>query len=98
MFAEALKAVQNINDKLENLIGLEVPCGEALDFFRLNLHTDGNIIHVNFCGSRIWDSTNDERNYLDWNGEIYEPIETYLKRKMVEVLNMIKNLLEKLNG
>jgi hypothetical protein len=93
MLKEAIKAVETINEEILEILEYE---DDLYNFYGLCICSDGNMTYIKFCGVSIWSSENDERKYIDEEECIYEPLETYLRREIKKVLNVGKNLLEKL--
>lgn len=60
--------------------------------FVLEYHSDGYNVIIEFLGSKIWISYEDEREWIKEKND-YEPLEDYLKReinKMIDNLNLQK--------
>lgn len=49
------------------------------------VRTIGSMHVVEFMGQNIWDSENDERPYTDEEGDVREPLETYIIRQAVDM-------------
>jgi hypothetical protein len=101
MFAEALSAVTNINLDIFESINHEIPSDEGFTFFHLEICSDGNAggfysagILVKFCGEIVWSSENDERTYIGSEDD-YESVEIFLRRRVKEILQIPKEILEK---
>ena len=78
-FIEIRKAVDNINDDIfEQTEELE----EAI-YLTVGYFTYGMFI-IKFMGDVIWSSDDDDREYFDEEKDILEPLEGYLRRRIME--------------
>jgi len=64
---------------------------------RLMFETDGTNSWINFGGTCIWDSDNEEREWIESDAHKnahYEPMKPFLIKKMVEVVNCLTAICE----
>jgi hypothetical protein len=89
-FNEVVEVIWRINRDIFHQISSE---GFRPTF--LLTKTACNMIVLEFCGIEIWNNVNDERDYIE-EGErkrkIYEPLEPYLRRKIKEILDILKKI------
>ena len=89
---ETMQAVESINADIYNLNENEIKKNEDLIcILNLCFLYTGEIYVVNFLGFPIWDSDNDEREYYEEEDK-YEPIESFLRRKVSELIKTIGSL------
>ena len=79
---EVEKVVGELNDKMRDQTDY--------DHTYLELCSNSYCIIIEFLGMQIWTSDWDSREYVDEDNDIYESLDTYLRRE-------INNEIEKLN-
>jgi hypothetical protein len=80
--------VKEINDDiLEYFDG----CVETDDIYQINVEllTNGDIVLVNLCGIELWSNENDYRDEIDTEKEIYEPLEQYIRKRVMDFVELI---------
>lgn len=74
--------VINLNDSIEE------SCEDVKYYF--HLESSGEYMRIMFQGIELWNSVEDEREYLDEKEEEYEPLEPYVKRKFNEFVDEVQ--------
>ena len=88
MINEVFDVVYKLNQEIYE--SLFETCGEIYPVFEL--HTDGNIILILIGSHQLWNSEDDEREYIDEDKDEYEPLEQYLRREVQKIINTISNI------
>lgn len=83
MLEEAYLAVKNINEYIYEQTKSE--------YLNLNIETDACNIRVMWLNIMLWNDDDDGRIFTE-NTNSYEPLETFLIRKMNEELSIIKKI------
>lgn len=85
---EIYKVVEKINEKyFENL--------SEDRLYYLEIRTNGYGTKVVFMNNTLWKDYDDEREWIEEKND-YEPIEEYLKNKIIEILQPMFNVLYEL--
>jgi phage-related protein len=80
---EVIKVVRELNEEMEN--------EDISESFFFVAHTDGNCSVIEFIGSDLWNSEDDDREFFEDKNE-WEPLVNYIRRKRDELLsNIIKH-------
>lgn len=58
---------------------------EGMEYFNIVATSNGFCTRVSFIGIELWNSEDDQREYIEDKDE-YEPMETYLRRTINEEL------------
>lgn len=83
---EIVEAVNSIEQDIFNSTNEE--------YYNISLVTNGNSSFVKFCGIDLWDSEEDQRQYLDVNDEgKRESIEDCLRRRLREELSVLNTII-----
>jgi hypothetical protein len=95
MKPEALKVVENINF----LVPFEGTNEKDLfkELYLLKYNSDGYMEWIEFLGKTIWDSDNDEREWLEEENE-KEPLEPFIKKIMIYQLKFLNKQLKSLKN
>lgn len=72
-------------------INADFPLGVYEDGIHLELHSDGFYIVVTFCSIQLWSEDDDDREFREDTNE-YEPLEPFLRRKVMELIDKIKGI------
>ncbi len=84
-----IKEVDNIVSQLNE----EIYDMTEFDYwFPVSLLTNGDIIIVNYFDMCIWDSENDEREYIENDVDDYGPLMPYLKKQIMEINKTIRKI------
>lgn len=86
--------ISNINDAVFHAMEGE---DDGFRLLSLKSGSDGFIQWVEFCGEAIWESENDERAYDEATDE-HEPLEPFLRRKMLEIADRMEKLAKALKS
>jgi hypothetical protein len=84
---EIITAVHNVNVLVYRA---------CLETYELEFTTNGVSSEISFLGKRIWFEDEDERR-CDPETDKFEPMETFLKRRIVEELTILSGLRELLS-
>ena len=85
---QVLEIVEEINDEL-----LEQQQCDSDKFFQLEtLIGWGSVVSVNFIGYPVWCSEDDERPWLDEDGDNIEPLDTFLRRECQQIIDHVGGL------
>lgn len=76
--------VLNINSDIYGQVG-------ELFMDQVVLKTNGEVIIINFMDELLWRSDEDERTFCEDSGT-YEPIEDYVRKRFMKLLEKIKVL------
>jgi hypothetical protein len=85
MIEELEKAVMSIGQDIFEQTG-------EVEYFNITVESDGSCQQVKFIGIYLWNSDNDMRKYVDENEEIYEPIEDFLRRELMNELKKLQKI------
>jgi len=99
-FQEAFDAIEDINEELyEAMYQLHGEFDEnVMHEIELELLTNGDTSIIEFAGFQIWSSEDDEREYIDENEDIREPLKPFLRAKMNSKITFWAEVLTKLKA
>jgi len=81
---EVVKAVRELNEEMEDVENIS-------ETFFFTARTDGNCSVIEFLGCDLWNSEDDDREFLEDKNE-WEPLVNFIRRKRDELLsNIIKH-------
>ena len=83
LIQEAINVVKSINEEIYEQ--------HQSEFIPINCCTDGDEVCIEFLNQHIWTSIEDEREYLD-DKDDWEPLEQFVRIKIMELINEIKNI------
>ena len=85
--------------ELEKIVAeIEMDIHEATgkDHFNVLVSSNGSCIIIDFIGIRIWDSENDDRDYIDdGHNHIYEPIRNFIRARINEEIEDLSKIVLK---
>lgn len=77
-----IQDLENAVFNIENDIYQSTTC----EYFNMSLSSNGFVQAVSFCGIWLWDSEEDDREYIDEEEDIKIPIEQHLRKRLNEEL------------
>lgn len=80
----AMKAVDAINEELFDITNDEE--------IQLWCESNGSRVIINFCSIRIWDSENDDREYLGEDIDEYEDLENYIRKEFNKIKTKLSTI------
>ena len=84
---EAVRIVDDINEELWE-------SASDIDLY-LNINYSNGRTIVEFFGIRLWDSDNDDRDYIDEDCNEYENLENYVRKEFNKISTRLPTLKEK---
>jgi len=83
--------VEELNIEIFEKLGEKIHGNYPFEFMYF---TNGIFEIIEFLGMQIWNSDNDEREYINVNtpAEDYEPLEDFLRREATKICKMISEL------
>ena len=85
-----IEIVQNLNYMLQDIYG-----DKYMGDLHFELQTSGDCSIINFCGYPLWNSEDDEREWLE-NKNDYESLEDYLLRALKNYRDNISNIISEM--
>jgi len=94
MIKEIIDIIEKLNAEIYEKVGEDL--FNEFPYINLSLVTDGYAECVDFLGMTLWNSDNDEREYVgEGVFEDYEPLEGFIRKQVDVLINGLFKIIKK---